>query len=240
MALSKVRKVDVENRVFRAEWTEKYLFVLPAVSSTRPVRLICSESVAVVKSINLKCHYETKHRHFEDSYPQQSEVRTRRINKLKAQYERSTRVLSLSLSAQQQTYECSLRIQWILGHKKPFTDGSIVKECMNAVSETLLDGKERRELTENIQQIPLSATTATRRTEILGEDVQSQLTAAIKSAPCRASAIDESTDISDNAQLLVYVRFYHAERNDFCEDILGITALTTHTRGEDKYLAIIL
>ena len=79
---------------------------------------------------------------------------------------------------------------------------------------------------------PLPATTATRRTEILGEDVQSQLTADIKIAPC-IGWIDESTDISDNAQLLVYVRFYHTERKDFCGDILGITALTTHTRGED-------
>ena len=150
MASSKLRKVDVENRVFRAEWTETYVFVLPAVSSTKPVCLICSESVVVVKSSNLKRHYEIKHRHFKDSYPQKSEVMTRRINELKAQYEQSARVLSHFLSAQR-TYECSLRIQWILGqHKNPFTDGSIVKECMNAVSETLLDGKERRELTEKM------------------------------------------------------------------------------------------
>ena len=38
--------------------------------------------------------------------------------------------------------------------------------------------------------------------------------------------------------LLVYVTFDLAERNNFSEDILGITALTTHTRGEDIYLAI--
>ena len=51
-------------------------------------------------------------------------------------------------------------------------------KSMDAVSETLLDGKERRELTESIPQIPLSATTATRRTETSWEDVQSQLAAA--------------------------------------------------------------
>lgn len=54
----------------------------------------------LVKSCNLKHYYKTKHRHFEDSSPQLFEVRTQKINKLKAQYERSSRVLSPFLSAQ--------------------------------------------------------------------------------------------------------------------------------------------
>lgn len=55
-----------------------------------------------------------------------------------------------------------LRIQW------PVTDGTIVKESVNAVSETLLDGKERHELTEKIKQITLSATRVRKCTEISG------------------------------------------------------------------------
>lgn len=166
MAFSKIRKVDAENRVFQDEWVEKFAFILPA-SCTRPVCLICSESVAVVKSGIIKRHYEAKHRHFEDTYPQQSKVRAQKINDLKAQYERSTWVLCHSFTAQQRAYECSLRIQWILGkHNKPCKDGEIVKECiivMEAACETLLDGKERNELKEKIKQTPLSAATATRR-----------------------------------------------------------------------------
>jgi hypothetical protein len=42
---------------------------------------------------------------------------------------------------------------------------------------------------------------------------------AIRSASCRALAVDESTDVSDNAQLLVYVIFYHTEK-ELCEDLL--------------------
>lgn len=109
---------------------------------------------------------------------------------------------------------------------------------MDAACETFLDGKERHELREKIKQTPLSAATATRRAEMLAQDMQSQLDAAIHTAPCVALAVDESTDINDNAQLVVYIRFYHAEKKDFIEDILGVTALTTHTRGEDIYLAI--
>lgn len=132
MALSKIRKGDVENRVFQVEWREKYAFILPAASSTRLVGLICAESVAVVKSGNLKHHFETKYGHFKVP----AAVRSKNTeNNWKP---------SLFPC---RTYECSLRIQWILGqHKKPFTDGTIVKKCMDAASETLWDGKERHEV----------------------------------------------------------------------------------------------
>ncbi|XP_065147064.1 SCAN domain-containing protein 3-like [Paramisgurnus dabryanus] len=114
----------------------------------------------------------------------------------------------------------------------------MVKECMEALADTLFEGKEGQQLKQKVRQIPLSSTTTTRRAELLSEDVQSQLDSAIQSAPCIALAADESTDVSDNAQLLVYVRFYNEETKTFVEDILGVTALKTHTRGEDIYLAI--
>ena len=59
MALSKKRKVDSENRAFNLEWTDSFLFILPT-GSTKPVCLICSETVALIKSANVKRHYETK------------------------------------------------------------------------------------------------------------------------------------------------------------------------------------
>lgn len=51
-------------------------------------------------------------------------------------------------------------------------------------------------------------------------------------------AVDESTDVSDNDQLLVYVRFFNKEKREFCEELLGVTPLHTSTRGEDIYMAI--
>lgn len=238
MALSKKRKVDAENRAFNAEWTDAYMFILPP-TSTKPVCLICSETVALIKSANVKRHYETKHKAFEQSYPLKSELRAQKIRSLTAQYDQSTRVLSRSFNAQQRAHECSLRVAWVLGkHKKPFTDASVVKECMTEITETLLDGKQKDELCDKIKQIPLSNITSTRRSEILAEDVLSQLEEAICKAPCVGLAVDESTDVSDNAQLLVYIRFLNRDKNEFCEDLLGVTSLQTTTRGEDIYLAI--
>jgi hypothetical protein len=76
---------------------------------------------------------------------------------------------------------------------------------MNAVAETLLDG-------EKIKQIPMSRTTTARKSKILTEDVLLQHNEAIQSDPCIALAVDESTDASDNAQLLVNVRVHHTEK----------------------------
>ncbi|CDQ66370.1 unnamed protein product [Oncorhynchus mykiss] len=109
---------------------------------------------------------------------------------------------------------------------------------MNAVADTSLDGKQKDELCEKIKQIPMSCTTAARKSEILTEDVLTQLDEAIRSAPCRELAVDEPTDVNNNAQLLVYVRFYHTENKEFCEDLLGATPLETQTRGKDIDMVI--
>ena len=129
MALSKVR----ESRVFRAEWTEKYVFVLPAVSSTRPPRLI-----AVVKSGNLKRHYETKHRHFEDSYPQQSESEDAENKQAPSPvWAIYAGPLSFPLRpiANIRVFRWEYTGFWEQ-HLKPFTDGSIVKEHECCVRNT--------------------------------------------------------------------------------------------------------
>ena len=55
---------------------------------------------------------------------------------------------------------------------------------------------------------------------------------------CLGLAVDESTDVSDNAQLLIHLRFFNQEKKEFCEDVLGVTPLKTSTRGVDIYLAI--
>lgn len=66
-------------------------------------------------------------------------------------------------STAQQAYECSLRVQRIWGkHKKPFTDSKMVKECMEALADTLFEEKGQQ-LKQKVHQIPLSSLKATRR-----------------------------------------------------------------------------
>ena len=59
---------------------------------------------------------------------------------------------------------------------------------MSAVAETLLEGKQEEEFCEKIKQIPMSASSATKKTEILTQDVLAQLDEAFHKAPCVGQA----------------------------------------------------
>src|SRR4029434_1378806 len=91
-----------KKRKFKTEWTDKYAFVLP-VGSTKPMCFICNETVCLVKSGNVKRHYETKHAHFEQKYPQNSEVRGRKINHLQS-YQATCSVIVRLATQQERAY----------------------------------------------------------------------------------------------------------------------------------------
>ena len=65
-----------------------------------------------------------------------------------------------------------------------------------------------------------------------------QLDEAIHKARRVSLAVYESTDVSDNSQLLFMQLYSTKTKKELCEDILGLTSLQTNTRGEDIYLAI--
>lgn len=112
------------------------------------------------------------------------------MRSLKVQYEQSTRIMSHMISNK------LMRVVWILGqHKKPFTDGEVVKECMTTVAQTLFEGKEKQELCEKIKQIPMSTSSATKKSDILTLDVLTQRDEAMKKAPCVSLDVDEPTDM---------------------------------------------
>ena len=151
-------------------------------------------------------------------------------------------ILANTMTAQEKATACSVRIAWVLGnHKKPFSDAEIVGECMVQMAETLFDGKQRDEIITKIKQIPLSDSSAMRRTELLDEDLLWQLDQGLHlaNATCISLAIDESTDMIDNAQLLIFVRYYDGNRKEFMQDLLGVTTLTKRTQGEDIYASLI-
>lgn len=110
---------------------------------------------------------------------------------------------------------------------------------MSEVMDTMFEGKQKEEIKAKIKQIPLSDSTASRRTEVLAGDLVKQLCDGIKNAECISLAVDESTDTTDNAQLMVFVRYYDESKRAFVEDVLGMANLCAQTRGEDIYNAIL-
>ena len=93
MASSKRRKVHYENRLLKKEWVNRYAFILPTGSSNSHC-LVCSQKIALVKSINLKRHYKSTHNEFERIYKQGLEEQKQKIKQLKFQHEMSTMILA--------------------------------------------------------------------------------------------------------------------------------------------------
>ena len=65
-----------------------------------------------------------------------------------------------------------------------------------------------------IKSISFSDTTMARRIEEMACDVSQQVIEKIKQDKCFALQLDESTDISNQAQFLMYVRYYDQSIND--------------------------
>ena len=106
-----------------------------------------------MKSGNFKLHNETKHSYFEETYPQNSELRTTKIKELKSSYQATSRIIVTSMTQKQ---KATLRVTWVLGrHKKPFSNTEIVKASMTEVMDTMFEGKQKEEITSKIKQIPL-------------------------------------------------------------------------------------
>ena len=140
------------------------------------------------------------------------------------------------MTVQEKGTECFLRIAWILGkYKKPVTDSEIVEECMLETIEMLFDDKMKSEIKEKINKTPLSDSTSMRRTELLTYDVMTQLHKGLQNAPGISLAIDESTDKTYNAQLMVFVRCYNVGVKEFCQDLMEGTNLKERTGGEVIY-----
>ena len=94
MTSFKRKKIDNENHLFKEEWKEQFAFILPTSGNSNPHCLICSQSVALVKSSNLKRHYESRHSGFEKMYKQGTGERKKKIMLRTSQYEKSTMILA--------------------------------------------------------------------------------------------------------------------------------------------------
>ncbi|XP_056645807.1 protein FAM200A-like [Diorhabda sublineata] len=80
-----------------------------------------------------------------------------------------------------------------------------------------------------LKNIPLSDNTISRRINDMVNDIQEQVIEKLKNSQHFAMQFDESTDVSDCAQFVVFVRFETDE--SIMEDILFCTALPANTSG---------
>ena len=138
-------------------WTDKYLFILPLSSNTKPMCLICHECVGVLKGYNVRRHHTEKHPTFRTNFPEGSQERAVNVQSLTASYNRKCTTMVRTCTSQQTARAASLRVSWMLAKKKrPFTDSETVKECMLAVvDEVLNDDKMKTSVTSALYCPPI-------------------------------------------------------------------------------------
>ena len=108
---------------------------------------------------------------------------------------------------------------------KPYSDGELVKRCFRNVVKCIHSGKEA-----DYSSIALSRVTMQRSRDDIAQQLKLSLQAKInKKKSLFSLAVDESTDINDSTQLLIFELF---------ENFLSMETLATRTRGEDIFIAV--
>lgn len=125
------------------------------------------------------------------------------------------------------SYELSLLLA---RKKKPYSDGEeIIKNSLLIFAQNVGDINVKN----MVDKIALSRNTVMRRIDDMGQDVGAQIVFGLQYCKYFSLTLDESCDITDNAQLSIFVR-YTNDNFDIVEELLDLCQLVL-TTGEDIF-----
>ena len=116
--------------------------------------------------------------------------------------------------------------------KKPHT---IAEELLLPATKDIVRVMLGAEYINKLNTISLSNNTVSRRIDDMSADIMEQVIQEMKSAPLGIFSIqlDESTDVANSSQLLVYVRYIY--EGDFKDEFLFCKPLETTTTARDVF-----
>lgn len=130
--------------------------------------------------------------------------------------------------------KASYIIAWeIAKASKPFSEGAFVKTCMLQAAELVCP--EKRQALANIS---LSRPTVTDRVEELSGDLKRQLKEKVKSFIAFSVALNESTDVTDVAQLAIFICGVDASLN-VTEEFVSVVPMMDTTTANDVFVSLI-
>lgn len=176
----------------------------------KPMCLFCTKVLAAdsMRPGKLKRHFQTMHSEYVGKPP---DFFTRKLNDFNKQKQTFKKIVSVPTNAMLASYQVSYRIAKC---KKPHTIGeTLVLPAAIDMVKTMFGESYAKQL----QQVPLSDNTVSRRIDDISEDLCEQLVSRLRTSKF-AIQVDEATDVAKNAHLIAYVR-YVAE-NNITEDIL--------------------
>ena len=121
----------------------------------------------------------------------------------------------------------------IAKQNKSYADAEFIKDCIvNAVSVVCPEVKSK------VEAISLSRRTIVCRIDAIAVNIQEQLLTASGGFQWFSIALDESTDIRDTAQLLIYLR--GIDKNfEITEELISMESPKDSVTGKDLYHSVI-
>lgn len=228
MATSKKRKIDLECRIFNQQWTYDYFMI---ENNNKALCLICNETVAVLKEFNVRRHFDTKHK--SKFLNLTGKLREDKISSLKNSLSSQRQIFTKRTQQNESAVKASFKVSHILAKAgKPFTDGQLVKECILTTVEEICPDK-----LSLFNAISLSANTVARRTEDIGNNFAHQMKDVCKDFEWFSIALDESTDVSDSAQVLLFVRGVNSEFK-ITEELADVHSMEGRVTGDEIFAKV--
>lgn len=117
--------------------------------------------------------------------------------------------------------------------KKPFT---VAEELILPAAVILAETMIYKKAADALKTVPLSNNTVCRRIDDMAVDIVDQVVEKLKLSGSFALQLDESTDVSGEAQLIAFVRY--RDISEINEHILFCKKLTGSTTGKDVFHVI--
>ncbi|XP_077340540.1 general transcription factor II-I repeat domain-containing protein 2-like [Lithobates pipiens] len=226
--VNKRRKVDSEGRRFQDKWKVEYFFT---EIRNHCVFLICQETVAVYKEFNVKRHYQSRHSTYDKLTGRD---RSEKLKQLEAVLMSQQRFFTRARESNENATKASYEVATLIAKNcKSFAEGDFIKECVMKMVENICPEKK-----QEFANICLARNTVARRIEEISSDIKRQLTSKGVDFDFFSIACDESTDLSNTAQLLIFMRGVDDEMN-VTEELLDLQSLTDQTRGKDLFVSVI-
>uniref|UniRef100_K7FJU0 BED-type domain-containing protein n=1 Tax=Pelodiscus sinensis TaxID=13735 RepID=K7FJU0_PELSI len=213
----KVRKYSADYLKFGIIWSS-------SEDELRPMCVLCHEVLAneSLKPTNLRHHLTQKHGEYE------SKTLDFFQNKL-TEFKESKKIMMIMVTGSDNTraMEASYWVaQLIAKTGKPHTIG---EELTLPAAKTIVNTMPGERAWKQISLIPLLNNIVQHRIEEMAENVREQLMNRVHQSRFNALQMDETTDIANLAQLLVFVRYEHSGE---VKDLLFCKPLPTHTTAE--------
>lgn len=192
-----------------------------------PQCVVCAETLSnhSLKPSLLRRHLETKHGNLKDQSVSFFQ------HKLKDLKQRQKSIEALSQNTNNNALQASFRVSYLIAKQaKPHTIGeNLILPAAKEIVKCMFGEKMAREL----DVIPMSNNTVSRRIADMSENLKTHQIKRILESDYFAIQLDESTDITNLAQLLTYVRYVHSKK--FYEEFLFCRTLSIRTTGEDIF-----